>query len=167
MKRFACFALALAATLALSSCSKSADSGASGAADGGSAASGAAGAAGATTATLPAGLDDGPRAATEPIDDAQVTTGQNLFQTKGCSACHAFGKKVTGPDLAGVTQRRTAKWIESQILHPDLMTKQDPIARDLFAKHMLQMPNQGLTPEEARAVLEFFKHTDHEAGEAK
>jgi hypothetical protein len=29
----------------------------------------------------------------------------------------------------------------------------------------LQMPNQGLTPEEARAVIEFLKHQDHEAGE--
>jgi hypothetical protein len=29
------------------------------------------------------------------------------------------------------------------------------------------MPNQGLTPTEAAAVIEYFKHRDHEAGEAK
>jgi hypothetical protein len=63
--------------------------------------------------------------------------------------------------------RRTAQWIESQILHPDLMVKQDPTARALFAQFALQMPKQGLTPEEARAIIEYFKHMDHEAGEGR
>ncbi|MND04597.1 hypothetical protein D3C83_249520 [compost metagenome] len=35
-----------------------------------------------------------------------------------------------------------------------------------MATHMLQMPNQGLKTEEARAVIEFLKHRDHEAAEA-
>lgn len=111
-------------------------------------------------ATLPPGLDEGPRAAESPADAAKAAEGEQLFSTKGCTACHAFGKKVTGPDLAGVAKRRTAKWIEAQILHPDLMVKQDPIARELFAKHALQMPKQGLTPEQAAAVIEYFKLKD-------
>ena len=118
------------------------------------------------TETLPANLDQGPRAGESDYDEAKAKLGETLFQTKGCSACHAFGKRVTGPDLAGVTMRRTAAWIESQILHPDLMVKQDPTARALFAQFALQMPKQGLTPDEAKAVIEFFKHKDHEAGEA-
>ena len=61
--------------------------------------------------------------------------------------------------------RRTAAWMEQQILHPDLMVKQDPISRQLFAQFALQMPNQGLTPDEARAVIEYFKHRDHETSE--
>jgi mono/diheme cytochrome c family protein len=109
---------------------------------------------------MPAGLNDGPRAAESPVDAAMAAKGEQLFSTKGCTACHAFGKKATGPDLAGVSTRRTAKWIEAQILHPDVMTKQDPIAKELFAKHMLQMPKQGLTPEEAAAVIEYFKQKD-------
>lgn len=111
-------------------------------------------------ATLPPGLDEGPRAAESPVDEAKAAEGEKLFSTKGCTACHAFGKKVTGPDMAGVSKRRTAKWIEAQILHPDLMVKQDPIARELFAKHALQMPKQGLTPEQAAAVIEYFKLKD-------
>jgi hypothetical protein len=47
------------------------------------------------------------------------------------------------------------------------MTKQDPIARQLFAQFSLQMPNQGLKPEEARAVIEFLKHKNHETAEQK
>jgi len=117
--------------------------------------------------TLPANLDQGPRAGESPYDEARAKLGETLFQTKGCSACHAFGKRVTGPDLAGVSMRRTQAWMEHQILHPDVMVKQDPISRQMFAQFALQMPNQGLTPEEARAVIEFFKHKDHEAGEGR
>ena len=111
--------------------------------------------------------DSGPRAAESPVDEALAEKGEKLFQTKGCTACHAFGKKATGPDLDGVTMRRTALWMENQILHPEIMTKQDPIARELFAKHSLQMPNQKLTQEEARAVIEFLKHKNKESGGSK
>jgi cytochrome c551/c552 len=128
--------------------------------------SSATGTTGTTTVPAVSPYDSGPRAAESPVNKAQAELGEKLFQTKGCSACHAFGKKVTGPDLAGVTQRRTAIWIEHQILHPEVMTKEDPIARELFAKHSLQMPNQKLTEDEARAVIEYFKHKDKEAGEA-
>lgn len=148
-------ALALLAVAALSGCSgggASSDSSSTPAATPAATASG--------DWPMPAGLNDGPRAAESPVDAAMAAKGEQLFSTKGCTACHAFGKKATGPDLAGVAQRRTAKWIEAQILHPDVMTKQDPIAKELFAKHMLQMPKQGLTAEEAAAVVEFFKQKD-------
>lgn len=105
-------------------------------------------------------LDHGPRAAEAPVSEELVEQGETLFKDKGCSACHMFGKRLTGPDLAGVTQRRTAQWIENQILHPDKMTKEDPIARKLFAEFALQMPNQGLTEAQARSVIEYFKSKD-------
>ena len=110
--------------------------------------------------TLPADLDAGPRAGASAADHESAERGEKVFQAKGCSACHAFGVKKSGPDLAGVSLRRTAKWMESQILHPDLMVKQDAIARELFAKHALQMPNQGLTQEQAHDVIEYLKSQD-------
>ena len=115
----------------------------------------------ALAATSP--LDSGPRAAEQPIDEARAEAGEKLFQSKGCSACHTFGKRMTGPDLDGVTMRRTAAWMENQILHPDVMVKQDPISHQLFAQFALQMPNQGLTADEARTVIEFLKHKNHES----
>jgi len=108
--------------------------------------------------------DAGPRAGESAADEEQAEAGEKLFSTKGCTACHTHGKKLTGPDLAGVSMRRTAEWMENQILHPDVMTKQDPISHQLFATFALQMPNQGLTPEQTRAVIEFLKHKDQEAG---
>lgn len=109
--------------------------------------------------------DQGQRAGEAAANEALAEQGEKLFQTKGCSACHGFGKKSAGPDLAGVSMRRTAQWMEQQILHPDVMVKEDPISRGLFAQFALQMPNQGLTPDEARAVIEYLKHLDREAGE--
>lgn len=108
--------------------------------------------------------DAGPRAAEVPADHEKAEHGKLLFSTKGCSACHAQGKRLTGPDLAGVSQRRTAAWMENQILHPDVMTKEDPISHELLGKYALQMPNQGLTVDEAHAVIEFFKQYDQGHG---
>lgn len=155
--------LLIACTFAVAGCSGASDASKDSASPSTSSASGPAGKA---AAGLPAGLDEGARASESPVDEALAKEGEKLFQTKSCSACHAFGAKATGPDLAGVSQRRTTKWIESQILHPDLMVKSDPIARELFAKHALQMPNQGLTEAEARSVVEFFKHRDRGEGES-
>lgn len=121
------------------------------------------------SATAPAEkspLDNGPRAGDSPVAAALAVKGEALFKAKGCTACHAYGKRLTGPDLKGVTRRRTAQWMESQILHPEVMIKQDPIARALFAEYNLQMANQGLVPDEAKAIIEYFKKLDEEA-EAK
>lgn len=109
--------------------------------------------------------DSGPRAGAQPIDEALVKVGEALFKDKGCSACHAFGTKMSGPDLVGVTQRRTAQWMENQILHPEVMVKEDPISRELMGIHALQMPNQGVAPDQAKAIIEYLKHQDHEASE--
>lgn len=107
-------------------------------------------------------LDTGPRAAERPVDANLASQGALLFKSKTCSTCHAFGLRITGPDLKGVTHRRTEAWITGQILHPDLMTKQDPIARQLLGQYAVQMPNLMIKPEEARALLEFLKSQDRE-----
>ncbi len=108
--------------------------------------------------------DSGERAGASEAEEELAEKGESLFSTKGCTACHAQGRRLTGPDLAGVSMRRTQAWLEHQILDPAAMAQDDPIARELMAKHALQMPNQNLTPEEAKAVIEFFKHHDQEAG---
>ena len=104
--------------------------------------------------------DAGPRASESPVAEALAKKGEALFRSKGCTACHSYGKRLTGPDLKGVTLRRTAEWMEQQILHPEIMTKQDPISRALMAEYALQMSNQGLTKDEAQSVIEYFKRLD-------
>jgi len=111
--------------------------------------------------------DDGPRAGEAAVNAALATSGEKLFQTKGCVVCHGFGKKVTCPDLVGVSMRRTAQWMEQQILHPEVMVKEDKISAELKTQYPLPMTNQGLKPDEAKAVIEFLKRKDREAGVKK
>ncbi|MFZ5479447.1 MAG: c-type cytochrome [Myxococcota bacterium] len=92
-----------------------------------------------------------------PTDPAIVAEGEKVYGAKGCGGCHAFGSKLVGPDLVGLTQRRTTPWITKMIAEPDAMTKKDPVARDLFKTHMVQMPKQGVTPEEMPKLLAYIK----------
>ena len=112
--------------------------------------------------TTPSGspLDVGPRAAESPVNAELAAKGEGLFKSKTCSTCHAFGARITGPDLAGVTSRRTEAWMRKQMLQPDVMTKEDPIARQLLGQYAVQMPNLMLKDEEASALIEFMKQKD-------
>jgi cytochrome c551/c552 len=112
-------------------------------------------------------FDTGPRAIESPVDEALAKQGEALFKSKTCSTCHGFGVRITGPDLNGVTQRRSAAWMEQQMLNPDAMTKQDPIARQLLGQYAVQMPNLMLKPEEAKALIEFLKWKNKQTAAAK
>jgi cytochrome c5 len=105
----------------------------------------------------PSPLDTGPRAIAEPVNEAKAAEGEKLFTTKICATCHGFGKKITCPDQMGVPQARSARWMQNQIMRPDWMTKNDPIARQLMAQYSIQMPNQGITELQAQALIEYIK----------
>ncbi len=101
-----------------------------------------------------------------PINHELAEKGELAFKNKGCTACHTIGKgKLTGPDLAGVTQRRKLDWIENQILNPEEMLEKDPIAKELLATYLIKMPNQGVKPEEAQAIIMYLREQDSEAKE--
>lgn len=96
------------------------------------------------------------------IDAAMATRGSELFKNM-CSACHKMDKKFIGPELAGVTERRSPEWIMNMILNPEQMIKEDPIAKKLLVEsNMAVMANQNLSEEEARAILEYFRQFDQE-----
>lgn len=83
-----------------------------------------------------------------------IKKGEALFAAKGCVACHKIGGgKLVGPDLKGVTARRDEKWIKSMILRPDIMVKEDDLAKKLLGEHFVPMPNQNVDP---KAELPFL-----------
>jgi cytochrome c2 len=87
--------------------------------------------------------------------------GKELFQSKGCVGCHTIGKgKLTGPDLKGVTQRRSEEWLKKWIKSPDTMVFTDPTAKELLKQYLTPMPNLGLTDEEVNALISYLKHED-------
>jgi len=93
-----------------------------------------------------------------PVDRELLERGEGLFRAKGCNGCHTIGGgRLTGPDLAGVTERREYGWVLAMITQPDSMIKTDPTARQLFAEYMTPMLNMNITPDEARAIYEFLR----------
>ena len=93
----------------------------------------------------------------ENINQDLAAQGQELFQ-QNCTACHKIDKKFIGPALSGVTERRAPEWIMNMILNPEVMIKEDPIAKELLIAHNgSPMANQGLKQEQARAILEYFR----------
>lgn len=90
------------------------------------------------------------------IDDALVEKGKEVYKAN-CTACHKMGKRVVGPALDGVTERRTPEWIMNMIMNPEEMVEKDPTAKALLAEYLAPMSNQNITEEEARAILEFFR----------
>lgn len=95
-----------------------------------------------------------------PLDQSMVKQGEAIFDTK-CSACHKLtDEKVVGPGWAGVTQRREPAWIMNMITNVDIMLETDPEAQKLLEQCLVRMPNQNVTKEEARSILEFMRKND-------
>lgn len=93
----------------------------------------------------------------ETIDDAMAAKGKEVYDQM-CLACHRIGKKFIGPPPNGVLERRTPEWVMNMILNPQEMVKEDPLAKELLTEfNGSPMSNQGLTEEQARAILEYFR----------
>ena len=90
------------------------------------------------------------------IDPEMVAEGEVIFKAK-CTACHKISKRFVGPGLKGITERRTSEWIMNMILDPELMVKENEIARQLLIEYSAPMANQNLTEDEARKILEYFR----------
>jgi len=158
MKHAACFVSAVALTFLLAGCGSQSDEPQ---AEPSAIASYPETATADTTGPLPhSRYDDGPRAADGPIDAALASQGEKIFTTRGCTTCHGWGKRISGPDLQGVVKDRTARWMEMQIMHPDTMTHSDSISHALLAEYKIQMTNLHLQPSEAKSVVEYFKRRE-------
>src|SRR5215213_5088409 len=99
---------------------------------------------------------------THPLNAQWVTEGKGIYELK-CQACHKLtDEKVVGPGWKGVTQKRKPEWIINMITNVDMMLEKDPEAQKVLEECLVRMPNQNLTKEEARKVLEFQRNNDGE-----
>lgn len=86
--------------------------------------------------------------------------GKDLFE-KQCAGCHTIGGgDGGGPDLKGVTGKRTHEWLESVIIEPNKLTaNKDPIQAELVKKYGFEMPNLGIGHEDALKIITYLAGT--------
>ncbi|WP_420387583.1 c-type cytochrome [Roseivirga sp.] len=93
----------------------------------------------------------------EEIDQEMAKTGEGIFK-QSCAICHRPTDKFIGPAPKGVLDRRSPEWVMNMILNPGRMLRDDPLAKDLFMEfNGSPMSDMGLSEEQARAVLEYFR----------
>ena len=99
-------------------------------------------------------------ALSDKLDEAQAKVGEDASNVK-CTSCHKMTEeKLVGPGWKDVTKRRTGEWIMNFITNPDPMIDKDPEAQAMLELCLVRMPNQSLTDDEARAILEYMRKVD-------
>src|SRR5215467_13696363 len=95
--------------------------------------------------------------ATAAPTDPEAARGKLDFESK-CLACHSVGEgKKLGPDLAGVTKRRTDAWLTRWLKSPDKMLEADADAKALLREfNNIPRPNQSLSDAEIRQYIKYF-----------
>jgi cytochrome c551/c552 len=91
-----------------------------------------------------------------PIDATMAEQGKQLFVQK-CATCHYLDFKKTGPPLRDVSKRRSPTYIVNQILNPEQMGKLHPDGRKLVAQYVQFMTIQGISRDNATALLNFLR----------
>lgn len=93
----------------------------------------------------------------DEIDDDLAAAGKEKFQAI-CTACHMVDQRMIGPALKDVYERRSPEWVMNMIINPDVMLKEDPIAKALLKEYNNAiMLNQNLSEEDTRAVAEYLR----------
>ncbi|MCC6754618.1 MAG: cytochrome c [Saprospiraceae bacterium] len=97
-----------------------------------------------------------------PLNEEWVKGGENIYNLK-CLACHKLTEeKLVGPGWKGLTKTRKPAWIMNMITNVETMLESDEEAQKLLEQCLVRMPNQNVSKEEARQILEFMRKNDGE-----
>jgi len=98
----------------------------------------------------------------DPLNTEMIENGKGIYELK-CAACHKLSdKRVVGPGWKGLTEKRKPEWIMNMITNVEVMLTEDAEAQKLLEECLTRMPNQNVTGEEARELLEFMYQNDSE-----
>ncbi|MBH45622.1 MAG: cytochrome C [Flavobacteriaceae bacterium] len=91
------------------------------------------------------------------INKEMADEGALIFKQK-CTACHMPDRKLIGPALKGIYDRRTPAWVMNMILNPTEMLQKDETAIALLKEYNnVMMLNQNLSQQETTALAEYFR----------
>jgi len=95
----------------------------------------------------------------------EAQRGERAFGEGGCGGCHVVGKVSSGPDLTGVLERHgkdSAKWVADFVKNPASKYK-EPYVKGMIDYFNLKMPNQHMSDDEIKDIIEYFKWIDENA----
>src|SRR6185312_6315908 len=96
----------------------------------------------------------------DKLDGVMAGKGEKIYDLK-CSSCHKLtGERLVGPGWHGVTSRHKPEWIMNFVTNTDDMIDKDPKAQAMMEICMVRMPNQNLSDDDAREILEFMRKND-------
>ncbi|WP_200763986.1 Sec-dependent nitrous-oxide reductase [Nitrosophilus alvini] len=98
-----------------------------------------------------------------PMSEA-AKRGEVAFKEGGCNGCHVIGKVSSGPDLTGVLSRHEngEKWVFEFIKNPEKFYN-DPYVKAMIDYFNLKMPNQNMSDQEIKDIIEYLKWVDENA----
>ncbi|NII27812.1 cytochrome c [Pseudoflavitalea sp. X16] len=107
-------------------------------------------------------IKEGDITITSPLQKDLVSAGKSIYELK-CQACHKLNEeKLVGPGWKDVTKKRKPVWIMNMITNTEAMLTSDPEAQKLLEQCLVRMPNQNISKDEARQILEFMRENDGE-----
>lgn len=96
----------------------------------------------------------------DKLNAEMAAGGEKIYGVK-CAGCHKLtDEKLVGPGWLGVTHHHQPEWIMNFITNTDVMLDKDPKAQTQLAICLVRMPNQSLSDDEARSLLEFMRKND-------
>ena len=91
--------------------------------------------------------------------DADVANGEKIFKSI-CAACHKLDKKLVGPALMGITEKREQDWLIAWIRDsPGMIKSGDKLAIQVFEENnkLPMIANPQLSDQDIIDILEYTK----------
>src|SRR5690554_1960283 len=94
------------------------------------------------------------------LDYELAEKGRTIYEMK-CQSCHKLtDERLVGPGWDGVSDKHQPAWLLNFITDPDPMIDKDPELQAQLELCLVRMPNQNVSDEEARSILEFMRQND-------
>jgi cytochrome c len=93
-----------------------------------------------------------------PIDPKLADQGKELYSDK-CTACHDLSNDKVGPALGNILKTESPEFVMNVLLNTGEMASKNAAVKRSIAHFGVAMPSPGLSPDEARAILEYLRTT--------